>query len=183
MQGNRGSMPAFLCDSILEGKVIQCEEINKMAPVRLSCPMLSCPLAPCSGNNDFAWLCNSWDHLWHRACALRGTLLATGYFCSVRIYKFHLEQPCRVVCIYVMLCYVCCYGCCTSQERINVSAVPMAPWIFFQPLSLHLAYPGFSKQCEQHEQRDNQCHQQDEEQWYTWLTIIWEVALLTWASL
>ena len=26
---------------------------------------------------------------------------------------------------------VCCYSCCTSQERINMSAVPMAPWVFF----------------------------------------------------
>ena len=146
IQRNRGSMPAFLCDSILEGKVIQCEEINKMAPVRLSCPMLSCPLAPCSGNNDFAWSCNSSDHLQHWACALRGTRLATGYFCSVRIYELHPEQPCRAVCIYVMLTYVCCYSCCTSQDRINTSAVPMAPCIFFQPLRLCLVYSGFSEQ-------------------------------------
>ena len=39
------------------------------------------------------------------------------------------------------LCYVCCYGCCTSQERINASAVPTAPHIFFQPLNLHLGLP------------------------------------------
>jgi len=38
------------------------------------------------------------------------------------------------------------YGCCASQEGINASAVPMAPRIFFQPLSLHLAYSGFSRQ-------------------------------------
>ena len=31
-----------------------------------------------------------------------------------------------------------------SQERINVSAVPMAPRVFFQLLSSSLAYPGFS---------------------------------------
>ena len=45
-----------------------------------------------------------------------------------------------------------CSGCHASQERINVSAVPMAPQGSFQPLSLHLAYPGFSEQrgqCEQ----------------------------------
>ena len=29
-----------------------------------------------------------------------------------------------------------CCGCRASQERINVSAVPMAPCVFFQPLSL-----------------------------------------------
>ena len=34
-----------------------------------------------------------------------------------------------------------------SKERINVSAVPLAPPISFQPLSLCLAYHGFSKQC------------------------------------
>ena len=47
------------------------------------------------------------------------------------------------------LCYVCCYGCCTSQERINASAVPTAPHIFFQPLILHLAHHGFSEQYAQ----------------------------------
>ena len=36
-----------------------------------------------------------------------------------------------------------CYGCHASQERMTVSAVPTAPCIFFQLLSLHLAYPGF----------------------------------------
>ena len=35
-----------------------------------------------------------------------------------------------------------CYGYHSSQERINMSAVPLSPHIFFQPLSLHLAYPG-----------------------------------------
>ena len=37
-------------------------------------------------------------------------------------------------------------------ERINVSVIPMAPQVSFQPLSLHLAYPKFSKQCGQFEQ-------------------------------
>ena len=35
-----------------------------------------------------------------------------------------------------------CYGYHSSQERINMSVVPMAPRNFFQPLSSHLAYPG-----------------------------------------
>ena len=52
-----------------------------------------------------------------------------------------------------------CYGCHASQERINVSAFPTAPHIFFQPLSLCLAYPGFSKQCEQ---QDNWRHDQNQ---------------------
>ena len=50
-----------------------------------------------------------------------------------------------------------CYGCCAHQERINVSAVPMAPRVFFQPLSSSFAYPGFNKQCEQ--QKNWHCEQ------------------------
>ena len=50
----------------------------------------------------------------------------------------------EVVCSYVVLCYVCGSRCCASQRRIDVSAVPDAPGVFFRPLSLHLAYPGFS---------------------------------------
>ena len=48
-----------------------------------------------------------------------------------------------------------CYGRHASQERINLSAVPTAPRVFFQPLSSSLAYPGFSKQCKQCERQDN----------------------------
>lgn len=40
-------------------------------------------------------------------------------------------------------------GCCLSRERRNVSAVPTAPCIVFQLLSLRLAYHGFNKQCAQ----------------------------------
>ena len=50
-----------------------------------------------------------------------------------------------------------CYGFHSSQERINVSAVPMAPRVFFQPLSSSFAYPGFNKQCEQ--QKNWHCEQ------------------------
>ena len=39
-----------------------------------------------------------------------------------------------------------CYGCHASQERINMSAVPTVPQVFFQPLSSWLAYSGFSRQ-------------------------------------
>ena len=46
-----------------------------------------------------------------------------------------------------------CHGCCFSQERINVSALLIAPQISFQPCSFCLAYPGFSKQCKQYEQK------------------------------
>ena len=74
-------------------------------------------LAPCSVNNDFARLSNSWDSLQH--CASRGTGLDTGYSCSVGIYVCtpHLQMPWSVMCSYVVLCYVCCYSCCASRER------------------------------------------------------------------
>ena len=74
---------------------------------------------------------------------------ATGYFCSVSKYKRHPEKPGRVVCSYVVSCYVCCYGCCASQEGRHVCAVPRAPCIFFQPLSLRPTYHGFRQQCTQ----------------------------------
>ena len=68
------------------------------------------------------------------------------------------------------LCIVLGYAmaavaCCISQESINVSAVPMAPQVFFQPLSSRLAYPEFNKQCEQCEQQDNWRCEQDEKQY------------------
>ena len=122
-----------------------------MAPVILSRPTLSRPLSRCSVNNDFELLCN-WDHVaeitYSTAHARpRATRLATGYFCSVSIYKLHLEKPWMVVvCGYVvLLCYVCCYGCCTRQERINASAVLTDPRIFFQPLNSCFVCHGFSR--------------------------------------
>ena len=39
--------------------IINCGEINEMAPVRLSRSMFSHPLTLCSVNNVFAGLCNS----------------------------------------------------------------------------------------------------------------------------
>ena len=48
-----------------------------------------------------------------------------------------------------------CYGCHATRERINVSAVPMAPWVSFQSPSLCLAYPGFRGHCRQREQQDS----------------------------
>ena len=50
----------------------------------------------------------------------------------------------KTACLLLLPC------CCTSQERINMLAVPMAPRIFFQLLSSRLAYPGFSKQCKEY---------------------------------
>ena len=71
----------------------------------------------------------------------------------------------EVVCRYVVLCYICFCGCCASQKRINVSAVPMTPPVFFQPLSSLLAYSGFTKYCGKCEKQDNWRHKQDEEQY------------------
>ena len=52
-------------------------------------------------------------------------------------------QPGETVC-----CASLCYGCQASQERINVSAIPTTLQLSFQTLSSHVAYPGFSEQCE-----------------------------------
>ena len=46
---------------------------------------------------------------------------------------------------------------------MEVSAVPMAPPVFFQPLSPCLDYPGLSKQCAQCEQQDSWHHEQDQQ--------------------
>ena len=60
-------------------------------------------LTLCSVNNDFAWLCNGWDHLCHCTCTSWCIHLATGYFGSVNIYKLHLAKPWIVVSGCVML--------------------------------------------------------------------------------
>ena len=56
---------------------------------------------------------------------------------------------------------------CASQQRINMSVVPVAPQVSLEPLSSCLAYPGFSEQCGQCEQQDNWHCEQDEKQ-YNW---------------
>ena len=130
-------------------KTYQCfEEINKMAPPRLSQPTLTRPLIPHSVNNDFAWLCNSWDHVSYCTRAARGTHVATGCFCSVCIYvyKLHLQMAWCVTCSYVVLCLLLQLLC---QPGEKASAVPTSPLSFFQPLSSFLAYHGFSEQCTQ----------------------------------
>ena len=83
-----------------------CGEVNKMVPARHSCPMLSCPLGPCSVKNYFAWLCNSWDRLWHCACAC-----LVGLLCAVRLYGHHLVRLC------------CCIGATLGWHRGYVMAV------------------------------------------------------------
>ena len=100
--------------------------------------------------------------------------LGHGLLCVVWIYELHLESS-GVYCCFMavslgsatrrenIVCLPLWY--CISQERINVSAVPMALRVFFQTLSLCLAYPGFSKteiQCLTEIQCDNWHHKQDQ---------------------
>ena len=70
----------------------------------------------------------------------------------------------EVLCSYVVLCCICYYCCCASWRRINMSAVSMAPQVFFQPLSSFLVYAGLSKHCGQCQQQDNWCQEQDKKQ-------------------
>ena len=101
--------------------------------------------------------------------------LGLGLLCAAHLYALHHESPgcCRTGAVverqpdYAIWGYVMvvlrplsqpgerlCYSCRASQERVIVSAVPMRPWVFFQPLSSRLAYLGFSEQCKQCEQWD-----------------------------
>ena len=112
-------------------------------------------LAPHFINNDYltAEIIYSTAQAHHEVLAwLWATLCGTPVWAphnksssQERILLWPLCQPGEGLC-YVRLCYGCCYGCSVNQERINVSAVPVAPWVSFQPLGLCLAYPGFSEQ-------------------------------------
>ena len=58
---------------------------------------------PISVNNDLAWLCNceinyGTEHEHYEVLAWPQLLFSIG------IHRLHLEKPCRVVCIYVVLC-------------------------------------------------------------------------------
>ena len=70
---------------------VECGEINKKMPVRLSHPTLSCPLTPCSVNNDSAQLCNGCDSIYHSPCASRGTCLVTGYCVCYTCMSFTMK--------------------------------------------------------------------------------------------
>ena len=50
--------PCIICGT-RDPEGVECGEINKIVPVGPSCITLSCPLFPCSVNNDFAQLCIS----------------------------------------------------------------------------------------------------------------------------
>ena len=76
-------------------------------------------------------------------------LLNQGYT-GVASWSCYMRLCYACVMATLRLCYGCYSGCCISQERITcLQFVPTAPQVFFQPLSSRLAYPGFSKQCEQ----------------------------------
>ena len=81
---------------------------------------------------------------------LNWTKLGYGAVCGIRMWA----PPKKAVAL--LLCHICVcgvnherrelwYGCPASQERINVSAAPMASWVSFQYLSLCLAYRGISE--------------------------------------
>ena len=122
-------------------------EENKLA--KLAC---SDSLVPCFVNNDYV---TTEILLQHRACASWSThdsylwrLRSWATLCCMDIWApprkqqhyaasslWPLCQPEERLC-WVRLGYGSCYGCCISQERINVSAVPMAPQLFLQTLKL-----------------------------------------------
>ena len=93
-----------------------------------------------------------WSDLMVLLCELRLWLRYSCVMVLLRLLLRLLSQPGE---------RLCC-GCLANQERINVSAVPTAPRLFFQPLSTSLAYPELSEQCEQ---QDNWRHEQDEQQY------------------
>ena len=96
---------------------------------------------------------------WHHGYVMWGYIMATLWVC----YRCCISQErgCAMTVLWLH----------SSQERINVSAVPMAPWVFLRLLFSCLAYPGFSAHrhreiqwdswhCEQ-DQQDNWHHEQD----------------------
>ena len=72
------------------------------------------------------------------------------YYCYTMVMLWLLCQPGEAV--LWLLCH---------PGKNQCVCVLTAPWVFFQPFSLCLAYPRFNKQCEQ---QDNWHHKQD--QWY-----------------
>ena len=125
--------------------------------------------------------CNSWDH-YSTAHARQEVLIRSRVTaCStpvwtppIELWALLLLRPGCVCCVCLqrrgeniaclqlrllrqprerLCCVRLCHDCC--QKRINVSAVPKAPRVSLQPLSWHLAYPGFSEQYGQGEQQDN----------------------------
>ena len=105
-----------------------------------------------STHDSYLWQLRSWATL----CCMDiwAPPRKQWHYCCI---KSMATVPAREMLCWGRLCYGSSYGCCISQERINVSAVTMAPQLFFQTLNLCLAYPGFSWQCER---QDNWHHEQ-----------------------
>ena len=122
-----------------------------------------------------SWLGNRWDHLWRSTCMSWDTRLLTGYSVQYTCISFTMKALAAaaselywsniMVTLYEIMLWprygylmVMLWLLCQPGEN-NVSAFPMAPWVFFQPLSSSLAYPGLNKQCEQ---QDNWHREQDQ---------------------
>ena len=146
-----------------------------------------------SVNTDFAWLCNGQAHSQHHACAPWGARLLTGCCVRFACMSFtmrasaaaargpHRSDTMAMICEPVLWLRYCsimaklwlllplpnqpgerlCYGC---HARQGTTDIPMAPPVSLQPLSLSLAFTGFSEQCRQCEQQNNWHHEKD--QWY-----------------
>ena len=108
-----------------------------------------CPSA-LSGKVLLLWL---WGYIGAALCLCYVRLCYGSVIVMLRLLLRLLYQPEKRL----------CYGRPASQEKKNVSAVPMAPLIFFQPLSLSLAFPGFIKQWKECEQQDNWRREQDQQ--------------------
>ena len=107
-----------------------------------------------------ATLCGTpvWASPWKPWLLLHwGDIRATSWSCYVRLCCGYLVAT-------LWLCYGCyysccqpreklCYGYCASQERINMSAVPIAP---------RVSFPGFSESCEQWDNWHCKQEQQDQ---------------------
>ena len=100
--------------------------------------------------------------------------LIMSYFVQHSCISFTWRSPkgCVWLCC-VMLCLLqwlllqpgegLCQGCHASQERLNVSAFPTAPHVFFQSLSSNLTYHGFGEQCTQKDTARQPASEQDQQ--------------------
>ena len=105
---------------------------------------------------SLATLCGThvWASPWQLWLLLhRGYTRVTSWLCYMRLcYGYIMVMSWLLLQLLRQIGDRLCYGCHASLERINMSAVPMTPCIFFRPLSQNLAYSEFSKQCGQCEQ-------------------------------
>lgn len=99
-------------------------------------------------------------------CSTEATLELTSWLCYMRVMLWFSYGCYGYVVAAAMAAASArerlCYGCCSSQ-RINVSALLMAPQISFQPCSFCLAYPGLQQTVQTVWTEDNWPHEQDEQ--------------------